>query len=767
MLKPVLASALLVFSLLTASPATFSVNPSVVTNDYRGLVTLQMSGLAFGESVQVVQFYDFNGNGVVDPQDMPVRADLITDGQAILVGGSTNFNVLGDDDGFPDGSVTSTIRFTQSPTLASGVGHYLFQFSSPSNQFPTVTLPFTVADAPYLQKVQGFVTSSGTNVPHAAVALIQNLNGLLRVVVGTVADDAGAYALPAPSDAYTLIASWPGYLMDLTAAPVFALLPGTTVVTNLGLIPATTALSGGLVDSESSQPLPMPAVQLMLFDATGLFTVGLTDAQGSFRVPVTPGYWTVRPEWQSVVAHSYLIPEPASYMEKSFFVSVVPYQGAEVPLKAATTLLTGRVVDSQSNSIPGVVLSASPDANFDGLAMSGSDGTYAIALDSGSGFANVQDLSSPPASAYLWSGDYVNMTDGIPTLLDVVGQIPTAHFRGLLTDDFGAPLRQFYFFANNAVGGTSTTITDTNGNFDLPVFGGSWQLHPGYGEEQQLGLLFPPFSFRVVDGQDLSTNLVVRRASGLITGFVGDTAAGLSGLSVACSANDGSTPYSLTSYTDSTGHFSVRVFPATWTLSLGEYDLLSRGYNPASTLAVTVPPTNAVANFALVPIGPPTAPPHIVTPTLSSAVLGLPYSQALAATGAQTPFSWSVISGVLPGNLHLDYYGVISGVPTNTGAFSFAVKLADARGSNVVANFSIDVSAATLPVAPAIDQPTLRAGVFTLRVTGTAGQSYTLQAASPTLRWSDLTTLTAPSNVFFMQDTNPAMLSRLFRVRAN
>jgi len=164
MLKPVLASALLVFSLLTASPATFSVNPSVVTNDYRGLVTLQMSGLAFGESVQVVQFYDFNGNGVVDPQDMPVRADLITDGQAILVGGSTNFNVLGDDDGFPDGSVTSTIRFTQSPTLASGVGHYLFQFSSPSNQFPTVTLPFTVADAPYLQKVQGFVTSSGTNV---------------------------------------------------------------------------------------------------------------------------------------------------------------------------------------------------------------------------------------------------------------------------------------------------------------------------------------------------------------------------------------------------------------------------------------------------------------------------------------------------------------------------------------------------------------------------------------------------------------------------
>jgi hypothetical protein len=60
--------------------------------------------------------------------------------------------------------------------------------------------------------------------------------------------------------------------------------------------------------------------------------------------------------------------------------------------------------------------------------------------------------------------------------------------------------------------------------------------------------------------------------------------------------------------------------------------------------------------------------------------VGTAYSQTLAATG-DTPITWSVESGALPGDLTLSSAGVISGTPTAAGAFNFTVKAANAAGS--------------------------------------------------------------------------------------
>jgi hypothetical protein len=59
MSKQTLLTCLLSWSLLSASAATFTVTPNVVSNDYPGLITFQMNGLSPGETVQVVQFFDF------------------------------------------------------------------------------------------------------------------------------------------------------------------------------------------------------------------------------------------------------------------------------------------------------------------------------------------------------------------------------------------------------------------------------------------------------------------------------------------------------------------------------------------------------------------------------------------------------------------------------------------------------------------------------------------------------------------------------------
>lgn len=72
------------------------------------------------------------------------------------------------------------------------------------------------------------------------------------------------------------------------------------------------------------------------------------------------------------------------------------------------------------------------------------------------------------------------------------------------------------------------------------------------------------------------------------------------------------------------------------------------------------------------------------------------------------------------------------------------------------------------PQAPTLDLPTLLPGnVFRVRVTGTAGQSYTLQIATELTNWTGILTTNAPSDVFYLQDTDATNASRLYRLMVN
>ena len=86
-------------------------------------------------------------------------------------------------------------------------------------------------------------------------------------------------------------------------------------------------------------------------------------------------------------------------------------------------------------------------------------------------------------------------------------------------------------------------------------------------------------------------------------------------------------------------------------------------------------------------------PPAIVTTSpLPQGTVGVSYSQALSASGGVPPYTWSITSGALPGGLTLAGSGVISGIPTTVGAYSFTVRAADSVGYNT-ATFSLTVTA--------------------------------------------------------------------------
>jgi len=81
--------------------------------------------------------------------------------------------------------------------------------------------------------------------------------------------------------------------------------------------------------------------------------------------------------------------------------------------------------------------------------------------------------------------------------------------------------------------------------------------------------------------------------------------------------------------------------------------------------------------------------PTITTTTLPNGTVGTAYSQTLAAEG-DTPITWNIDTGSLPGGLNLSTEGVISGTPTTADTFNFTVKAANAVGSDTKA-LSIDI----------------------------------------------------------------------------
>ncbi len=106
----------------------------------------------------------------------------------------------------------------------------------------------------------------------------------------------------------------------------------------------------------------------------------------------------------------------------------------------------------------------------------------------------------------------------------------------------------------------------------------------------------------------------------------------------------------------------------------------------------------------------------ITTVSLPAATAGQPYSQPVSASGGQTPYTWSLLSGSLPPGLSLASgtpSATISGTPTSPGSYPFTVEVTDGTQTATQA-LSIAVGGPTQvtasPDATTILTGTLRSG---------------------------------------------------------
>ena len=89
-----------------------------------------------------------------------------------------------------------------------------------------------------------------------------------------------------------------------------------------------------------------------------------------------------------------------------------------------------------------------------------------------------------------------------------------------------------------------------------------------------------------------------------------------------------------------------------------------------------------------------TAPRQLVissSTSLPDGKVGIGYSTTLTATGGTAPYTWQILRGALPPGLSLSSGGLISGMPTSSGSFSFRAQVLDG-------NFQQDQTTLTITV---------------------------------------------------------------------
>lgn len=114
----------------------------------------------------------------------------------------------------------------------------------------------------------------------------------------------------------------------------------------------------------------------------------------------------------------------------------------------------------------------------------------------------------------------------------------------------------------------------------------------------------------------------------------------------------------------------------------------------------------------------------VTTATIPGGATGTAYSQALAASGGQLPYTWSLASGLpLPAGLTLSSAGVLSGTPTVPGTYTFTVQVADALMHTATAVFTITITG-TAPTLTTASLPDANVGnAYSQALAATGGTS--------------------------------------------
>ena len=285
-------------------------------------------------------------------------------------------------------------------------------------------------------------------------------------------------------------------------------------------------------------------------------------------------------------------------------VNGVNQAGLTFTVYPVTAHLIGKIVDGSGNPVGNLGIGANtpdpanPNGNYLGTNVTAdAGGNFDLGVFGGTAVSpvawnvNLQNNGTGP-SPYVSSNPTFNVVNGVNQTGLIFTVYPvTAHLTGRVLDESNNPIPNLNITAISSSNNNlqSNANVDGSGNFDIPVFGGLWNLSLG----NINGLAILPrtnYAVTVVDNVSQS-NLVFRVHTIPFNTFIkgkltGTGGAPISGIQVwattTYNGNSYSSPYNNQVSTDSNGNYSLPVFAATWSVGVDNAGLSAQGYQAVS-----------------------------------------------------------------------------------------------------------------------------------------------------------------------------------------
>lgn len=464
---------------------SLTVTPSAVGNTYAGDITLNITGLTNGESVQVQTYFDLNSNGVVDAGEPLVDVFGLTDGGASIIGGVTNISVPFDSNS-ATGAITASLSFA--PTLENVVGQKIYRVvSNPSGAFSPVTAILDVTNAALGQSVSGIVYSNGVApLPYAVVVALTTTNQ--NYVAATVADSSGHYSLTLSPGSYVLMPAFPGYYTDQNLVPMVTLTNGMSATNDLAVTNGVVAISGQIYDAGNSNALGGVFMQLQ---SGSLFAVAFTDTNGNYTSGVTSNNWKIQISPERLSRRGYVTLQGNALTVNATLGSVAD---ANFGLYKGNALFYGQLTITNT-PIPNIAVDCN-DQNqiLHGKSYTDTNGDYAVVALINTNLLGTNDyewycspnvnntLSGQAFANYIFNqAENVALTNGQAFLENFAGLPVTATISGQLVNNQGIPVASVSVGASATINGsqyvTSFLDTDSNGHYSVGAVSGQWNVN--------------------------------------------------------------------------------------------------------------------------------------------------------------------------------------------------------------------------------------------------------------------------------------------------
>lgn len=469
------------------SAATLSVSPSVISNTYAGVITLQIGGLTNTESAVVEEFLDRNNNGTVDTSELLVDTFPITDGGVSTIGGKTNLNVPYDSNA-TGGAITTTLFFSVPLLVENFVGQHIFRVVSPSGRFAAVNTTFVVTNAALSQSVTGQVFLGASPATNAIVVALTGPDG--GYAGAALADSTGHYSLRLPTNNYTLIASQPNCYYDMSLAPQIALTNGMTATNNLYLTNGTVTLSGSVRDATNNNGL---GGVFMLLQSGDHLAIAFTASNGTFSAAVAPSFWQLEILEDRLGRRGYVNPQNFPQVD----TTTGAVANVTLLFPKANAMFYGRFTNNLGVPLANVKFEAGDGQNgpsvLDGRGFSDANGYYSVAVlaETNSWHCSPSSGDTPALANYIVSsGQSVVLTSGQAYLQNFTALPASARISGHVQDNAGSQVVGVGLSGYANIGGiyysSANVQTDNSGNYSFAVASGQWGVQfPSQGNNSE------------------------------------------------------------------------------------------------------------------------------------------------------------------------------------------------------------------------------------------------------------------------------------------